>query len=84
VRTVALLLALSLPLWAPVDNLQVRAAQFDVAWVRFVVPLYGCREVDGKVDWGACRPGQGVVDARAWKRAREAAKVLFELEDRQP
>jgi len=64
------------------DELRYHAAQFDKAWDVFIRGIFGC-PTDVVPSKDTCKDDDAHIDYRAWNRARELAKGLFELEERQ-
>jgi len=65
-------------LYAPEIDLDARIQKFNNNWYPFMIHFLGCRE-GVKFNAEDCRPGQGWIDYGRYRKAREAAKVLFEL-----
>ena len=58
-------------------DLQQRAYDVEKNWFPFVRELYGCPE--NFTGYQDCRPDTGHIDYEHYKKAREAAKRLFDL-----
>jgi hypothetical protein len=67
-------------------DMALKIIRFETAYNRFFRKFFGC-PLDPSVfaDKDTCKfPSQSIFDARDFASAREAAKELFDLDDRRP
>ena len=78
------LVAASLLAAPSLEDLKVETTEFDMHWTAFMEDLFGCVRSNGSfgnID-DNCDPAKSRVNIREFSRAKDAAKVIFELEDR--
>ena len=75
----AVLLLLAVTVFGDSDMKQ-NVISFQRPWNRFTRDLFGCTEE--VLYLNDCNQSIGFINYEAWKRSRESAKRLFDLEDR--
>ena len=71
-----------MPVSAPTPiELYDKVLEFEKHWDIFVRNLFGCQKT-GETNSDTCKPSNGSINYSEWTRARNAAKKLFELEDK--
>jgi hypothetical protein len=64
-----------------IDDSRHCAIKFDVHWNVYVRRLFGCPLL-GETTAATCSLARGTVDYVAYRKAREQAKILFQLGER--
>jgi len=59
-----------------------RVINFETPWTDFLWKYAGCKDRQAPITTENCSFTRGQMDRAAWKKAREAAKKLFELDDK--
>ena len=70
----------SLPVY-PGDDFAFRVVSFEKHWNVFIRKLFGCPYPSGEINAGTCHPARAETDLEEFRKAREAAKKLFDLQD---
>lgn len=65
-----------------VAEFQQRTINMEKAWGPFIISMLGCKLVNGDLDFKNCDTKQGRIDYSAYFKARKAAKILFDLEEK--
>ena len=60
----------------------LKVLAYEKPWDKFVRQLFGCEPV-GETNQNTCNLSRGMVDFKSYNEAREAAKKLFDLRDRE-
>jgi hypothetical protein len=62
------------------DELRERTLAHEIPYDKFLRKLFGCKPT-GPTDAENCNPTLGDIDYAAFRKAREAAKKLYDLAD---
>lgn len=64
---------------APADDFPRKILAFEKHWNEFLLGFYGCRPISESVQ--SCTDAHSSFNHRAFTRARDAARKLFDLRD---